>query len=92
MTHETPFNGGYSRTDEVINGRPTYKSSTGYNAFWDGEAWTFEHSSVGMMAAIGTPGAGAQNYPDKCVDWTFVGLEQYYEKYYDVPIVCRGKF
>merc|ERR550532_1568085 len=49
---DTPYNGGYSRTDNITNGRPTYEHSEGWIAYWSGEVWTFVDPNrvIGPMA------------------------------------------
>merc|ERR1712098_339824 len=84
ITVETPFNGGYSRSDRIRNGKPVYVNNKGYTAYWD-EVWNFEGD--GMMMAEVTK--GTQIYPEHLHDWGCVKPNGDFETYIDLPIICK---
>jgi len=50
----TPFNGIYHKTDEIIYDLPVYEDTKGHRLFWDEETWIFvdPNGEIGIMAQI----------------------------------------
>ena len=86
----TPFNGLYSRTD-VINefGYPKYVHQNNYEAYFDGEVWTFSHPLLGILSDDGV--SGTQIYPLSMQTWSYSDVNGVIMEYQLVPVTCTGK-
>jgi len=84
---ETPFNGLYDQTDEIIQDRPVYiDDSTGYRLFLEGQFWFFEDPSqeIGIMAESSS---GNTEIPTDNTEWVYLDRKTS-ETHSFVPIRC----
>jgi len=84
---ETPYNGVYHQTDEIIQDMPVYvEDSTGYRLFLDGQFWFFEDPSqeIGIMAETSS---GNTEIPTDNTDWVYLDRKTS-ESHSYVPIRC----
>jgi len=85
----TPFNGKYTRTQEMQNDLPVYTSIKGNKkVLFNGETWTFTDADNGMiMSEDGS--TGQQIYVESYRSWVTVATDSTNSRYVNVPIVCQ---
>ena len=86
----TPFNGGYSRSDVMLNEKPKYENMYGSTLFWDKHVWTFAHQDLGLMAETGQ--SRGVMFPMTLQNWTYEDSNKDLEDFNLIPITCVGNF
>ena len=87
-TVETPFDGSYSRTSEIKNGRPVYQHALDYQVIWTGINWQFIDPSL-EIGTMTDQDLGVQIYPENLHDWELVRDPLSPITYTDLLISCR---
>ena len=89
-TYVTPYNGWYSRTGEMHEGKPVYcYLKKNYLVKWDGEVWSFCDMND-EIAPMGEIIGSSRNFPITLWNWTSITAQEEYVVYDMVHICCKA--